>query len=95
MAALSAAETHEVLEVPAREDLVRRCAYELHEGNGCVDGRDLNDWRAAEAEISGPVAGDAASSQAGETRIRNPAAQPDTATRIRLNSGGRRSCAGH
>lgn len=72
MAALSAAETHEMLEVPAREDLVRRCAYELHEGNGCVDGRDLDDWRAAEAEISGLVAVDAASSQAGEARIRNP-----------------------
>ena len=51
---------------PTREDLIRRRAYALYERNGCVDGRAMDDWLTAEAELgsslleaSAPVESDA------------------------------------
>jgi len=41
----------ELIEGPTRDDLVRRRAYDLYQRNGQVDGRALDDWLAAEAEI--------------------------------------------
>ncbi|MBK6470094.1 MAG: DUF2934 domain-containing protein [Betaproteobacteria bacterium] len=40
-----------LLEGPTREQMIRARAYELYERNGCVDGRELEDWLAAEAEV--------------------------------------------
>jgi len=34
------------------EEQIRRCAYELYEQRGRVDGYALDDWRQAEAEVS-------------------------------------------
>lgn len=34
-----------------RAEQIRDRAYQLYERNGCVDGRALDDWLAAEAEI--------------------------------------------
>ena len=42
---------------PTQEDRIRGRAYDLYECNGRIDGRALEDWLAAEAEI---VAGDMA-----------------------------------
>lgn len=42
----------ELLEGPTREDLIRRRAYDLYERNGRVDGHDVENWLAAEAEFS-------------------------------------------
>ncbi len=51
---------------PSREDLIRRRAYALYERNGCVEGRAMDDWLTAEAEVgssmleaSAPVESDA------------------------------------
>lgn len=41
----------ELIEGPTREDLVRRRAFDLYERNGRVDGRALDDWLTAEAEV--------------------------------------------
>ena len=48
---LAAPPGQELLEGPTREDLVRRRAFDLYERNGSVDGRALDDWLAAEAEV--------------------------------------------
>lgn len=45
----------ELIEGPSREDLIRRRAFDLYERNGCVDGRALDDWLAAEAELGREV----------------------------------------
>lgn len=37
-------------EVPTREQIAQR-AYELYERRGCQDGRDMEDWFAAESEL--------------------------------------------
>lgn len=37
--------------IPSREDIARR-AYELYEQRGCLPGHELEDWLAAEAELS-------------------------------------------
>ncbi len=37
-------------EVPTREQIAQR-AYELYERRGCEDGRDMEDWFAAESEL--------------------------------------------
>ncbi|MBL8351826.1 MAG: DUF2934 domain-containing protein [Burkholderiaceae bacterium] len=39
----------------AREALIRRRAYEIYERSGCIEGRDIDHWLAAEAEIDGRV----------------------------------------
>lgn len=52
---LTAPEPHELIEGPSREDLIRRRAYDLYERNGRVDGRELDDWLAAEAELARQV----------------------------------------
>lgn len=39
------------LESASHEEVIRRRAYERYERNGCVSGRDLEDWLAAEAEV--------------------------------------------
>jgi hypothetical protein len=44
----TAPETH-----PNLEEQIRRRAYELYEERGREDGRDLDDWLRAEAEIAG------------------------------------------
>ena len=49
--ALAAPPDRELLEGPSREDLIRRRAFDLYERNGAVDGRALDDWLAAEAEL--------------------------------------------
>jgi Protein of unknown function (DUF2934) len=36
-----------------REELIRVRAYELYEARGGEDGHDVEDWLAAEAEITG------------------------------------------
>ncbi len=41
-----------LLEASSRESLIRARAYERYECNGCVDGNDVDDWLAAEAEVS-------------------------------------------
>jgi hypothetical protein len=38
------------------EEQIRRRAYELYESRGREDGRDLEDWFRAEAEITGKAA---------------------------------------
>jgi hypothetical protein len=43
-----ATETH-----PNLEEEIRRRAYELYEERGREDGRDLDDWLRAEAEVTG------------------------------------------
>jgi Protein of unknown function (DUF2934) len=48
---LPAPQPRELIAGPNREDLIRRHAFDLYERNGCVDGRALDDWLAAEAEI--------------------------------------------
>jgi hypothetical protein len=53
--ALPAPAPRERLEGPTREALVQRRAYELYERNGRVDGRALDDWLSAEAEIEQEV----------------------------------------
>ncbi len=45
----------ELLEGPNRDDLIRRRAFDLYERNGAVDGRALDDWLAAEAELGQAV----------------------------------------
>jgi hypothetical protein len=40
-----------LLEGPTREQMIRARAYEHYERNGCVDGREVDDWLAAEAEV--------------------------------------------
>lgn len=54
-----------------RESMVREAAYFRYQRNGCVDGRALDDWIAAEAEFGQSVqpAADAA-------RPRRPRARP-------------------
>lgn len=52
---LPAPEEHELIEGPSREDLIRRRAFDLYQRNGCIDGRDLADWLAAEAELNREV----------------------------------------
>lgn len=37
-------------EVPTREQIAQR-AYELYESRGCENGRDMEDWFAAESEL--------------------------------------------
>ncbi len=49
--ALAAPPDRELLEGPTRDDLIRRRAFDLYERNGAVDGRALDDWLAAEAEL--------------------------------------------
>lgn len=39
------------LERPSRDEIARR-AYELYEAGGRRDGQDVNDWLAAEQELS-------------------------------------------
>jgi hypothetical protein len=41
------------LDPSGREEDIRRRAYELYETRGREDGRDLDDWLQAEAEILG------------------------------------------
>ena len=36
-----------------REEQIRRRAYEVYEARGREDGHDVEDWLAAEAEITG------------------------------------------
>lgn len=36
---------------PSHEAMIRRRAYERYERNGCVSGRELEDWLDAEAEV--------------------------------------------
>lgn len=38
------------------EDKIRQRAYELYERRGSGDGHDLEDWLAAESELSGSMA---------------------------------------
>ena len=38
---------------PNLEEEIRRCAYELYEQRGRQDGRDIDDWVRAEAEVTG------------------------------------------
>ena len=52
---LPAPEEHELIEGPSREDLIRRRAFDLYQRNGCVDGRALDDWLTAEAELGREV----------------------------------------
>ncbi|QTN22035.1 DUF2934 domain-containing protein [Rhizobacter sp. AJA081-3] len=52
---LPAPEDHELIEGPSREDMIRRRAFDLYQRNGCVDGRELDDWLAAEAELGREV----------------------------------------
>lgn len=40
-----------LLEGPTRESMIRARAFERYERNGCVSGRELDDWLAAEAEV--------------------------------------------
>ena len=37
---------------PAREESIRARAYAIYESRGCVDGRALDDWLAAEGELA-------------------------------------------
>lgn len=48
---LSAPQEHELIEGPSREDLIRRRAFDLYQRQGCIDGRALDDWLAAESEL--------------------------------------------
>ncbi len=52
---LPAPQEHELIEGPSREDLIRRRAFDLYQRNGCVDGRALDDWLMAEAELGREV----------------------------------------
>lgn len=52
---LPAPPPHELIEGPSREDLIRRRAYDLYERNGCVEGRAMEDWLEAEAELDRTV----------------------------------------
>ncbi len=38
---------------PNLEEEIRRRAYELYEERGRADGRDIDDWIRAEAEVTG------------------------------------------
>jgi hypothetical protein len=49
---LPAPQPHELLKGPTREDMIRLRAYDIYERNGRVDGRDVDDWLRAEAEIA-------------------------------------------
>jgi hypothetical protein len=53
--ALAAPPGQELLEGPTRDDLIRRRAFDLYERNGSVDGRALDDWLTAEAEVGQTV----------------------------------------
>jgi hypothetical protein len=44
-----------LLEGPTREDRIRRRAYEIYERSGGIEGRDIDHWLAAEAEIDAEV----------------------------------------
>lgn len=63
--ALAAPPARELLEGPTREDLIRRRAFDLYERNGCVDGRALDDWLAAESEVGEMVLEGTAPAEAG------------------------------
>jgi Protein of unknown function (DUF2934) len=39
-------------DIPSREARIQVVAYALYESRGCVQGRDLDDWLAAEAAIA-------------------------------------------
>jgi len=45
---------------PNLDEEIRRRAYELYEARGREDGRDLDDWLRAEAEITSTALGSAA-----------------------------------
>lgn len=47
------AETSDVGSRELTEDTIRTRAYELFEQRGCEQGHDLDDWLAAEAELTG------------------------------------------
>jgi len=47
------------LSLPQIEERIRNRAYEIYLQNGCVDGRALNDWLEAKAEVLGVVAPEA------------------------------------
>jgi hypothetical protein len=40
-------------QTPDIEERIRRRAYELYEQRGRVDGKDLDDWLQAKAEVTG------------------------------------------
>jgi hypothetical protein len=40
-------------EALSREERIRQRAYEIYEHSGCIEGRDSDNWNAAEAEIDG------------------------------------------
>jgi hypothetical protein len=44
-----------LLEAETREDRIRRRAYEIYERSGGIEGRDVDHWLAAEAELDGRV----------------------------------------
>lgn len=50
-AALPSPPGQELLEGPTREELIRQRAYDIYERNGCVAGREVEDWLSAEMEI--------------------------------------------
>lgn len=52
-----------LLEGPTREEMIRVRAYERYERNGRVDGNQLDDWLAAEAEV-GAMMGEGSKSAA-------------------------------
>jgi len=52
-----------LLEGPTRDEMIRVRAYERYERNGCVDGNELDDWLAAEAEV-GAMMGEGSESAA-------------------------------
>jgi hypothetical protein len=54
-AALPPPPPQELLEGPTHAAQVQRRAYELYERNGRVDGRALDDWLSAEAEVERQV----------------------------------------
>jgi hypothetical protein len=49
--ALGTTEAAALLDGPSRDEMIRARAYERYERNGCVEGRDVDDWLSAEAEV--------------------------------------------
>ncbi|MGE5736031.1 MAG: DUF2934 domain-containing protein [Acidobacteriota bacterium] len=47
------------LSLPQIEERIRNRAYEIYLQNGCVEGRALDDWLEAKAEVLGVVAPEA------------------------------------
>lgn len=64
----------------AEQDAIRELAYRLWQEGGCADGRDLDYWLMAEAQLGAAKLGRTARAKGATAKAAKPAAAPRTAT---------------